>query len=129
MCFTQHNILSSATMAPRRNFHLILQTKRRRRQIAYRKLKVFALYMLWQMNQVHREFWIHPLNVERSQKGEFYTHYADHRHYPERFFQLYRMNVMKFDELLHKVTPYLRKKELNLRETISVEQRLVITLR
>ena len=116
-------------MAPRRKNHRFLQSKRKRKQLARLQIKVFALYMLWQINQVHREFWVHPLNVERSEKGEFYTHYVDHRQYPERFFQLYRMNVQQFDELLHKVEPYLRKKELNLRETISTEQRLVVTIR
>ena len=101
----------------------------RKRQIARNKVHLLALYIMWQLNQVHRVFWVHPLNNERGEKGEFYTHYADHRKYPERFFQLYRMTVRKFDELLFKVSPYLTKKETNLRETICAEQRLVITIR
>ena len=106
-----------------------VQSIRRKRQIARNKVHLLALYIMWQLNQVHRVFWVHPLNNERGEKGEFYTHYADHRKYPERFFQLYRMTVRKFDELLFKVSPYLTKKETNLRETICAEQRLVITIR
>ena len=112
-------------MAPRRK----IVTKRKKKQIAQINLRLCTLYMMWQLNQVNREYWVHPLNVERSRKGEFFTHYADHRNYPERFFELYRMSIPKFDELLYKVTLYMQKKELNLRETISPEQRLVITIR
>ena len=106
-----------------------VQSIRRKRQIARNKVRLLALYIMWQLNQVHRVFWVHPLNNECGEKGEFYTHYADHRKYPERFFQLYRMTVRKFDELLFKVSPYLTKKETNLCETICAEQRLVITIR
>ena len=106
-----------------------VQSIHRKRQIARNKVHPLALYIMWQLNQVHRVFWVHPLNNERAEKGEFYTHYADHRKYPERFFQLYRMTVRKFDELLFKVSPYLTKKETNLHETICAEQRLIITIR
>ena len=84
---------------------------------------------MWQLNQVHRVYWVHPLNNEHGEKGEFYTHNADHCKFPEQFFQLYRMTVSKFDELLFKVSSYLKKKETNLHETICEEQRLVITMR
>ena len=106
-----------------------LQSIRRKRQIARNKVRLLALYIMWQLNQVHRVFWVHPLNNELGEKGQLYTHYADHCKYPERFFQLYRMTVRKFDELLFKVSPYLTKKETNLRETICAEQRLIITIR
>ena len=106
-----------------------VQSIHSKRQIARNKGRLLALYIMWQLNQVHRVFWVHQLNNERGEKGEFYTHYADHCKYPERFFQLYRMTVRKFDELLFKVSPYLTKKETNLRETICAEQRLIITIR
>ena len=106
-----------------------VQTNHRKREIAKRKVHLFAMYIMWQMNEIHRDYWVHPLNTERGGKGEFYMHYADHHKFPKRFFQLYRMPVQKFDELLFKVTPLLKKKETNLRETIYAEQRLVITIR
>ena len=106
-----------------------VQTNRRKWEIAKRKVRLFATYIMWQMNEIHRDYWVHPLNTERGGKGKFYMHYADHCKFPERFFKLYRMPVQKFDELLFKVTPLLKKKETNLRETICAEQRLVITIR
>ena len=63
------------------------------------------------------------------EKGEFYTLYPDLRHYPAKFFQFYRMSVTRFDLLLSKVAPRLRKKATNLRQQISPEQMLVLTLR
>ena len=55
---------------------------------------------------------MHPLNEERTQKGEFYTHYTDHRLFDDRFFELYHMTVGQFDEILYKVGPAIVKKVL-----------------
>ena len=42
---------------------------------------------------------------------------------------MYRMTVAKFDTLLEKVEPVLRRQWTNMREPISPEQKLGITLR
>ena len=76
-----------------------------------------------------REIWIHPLNEDRIEKREFYNLYPDLRHYRAKFFQFYQMSVEKFDFLLTKLAPRLRKKSTNLRQPISPEQMLVLTLR
>ena len=68
------------------------------------------LLLWWQLQLNIREVWIHPLNEERMEKGEFYTLYPDLRHYPAKFFQFYRMSVTRFDLLLGKVAPRLRRK-------------------
>ena len=76
-----------------------------------------------------REVWIHPLNKDRMEKGEFYTLYPDLWHYPSKFFQFYQMTVARFDLLLRKLALRLRKKSTNFRQPISPEQMLVLTLR
>ena len=81
------------------------------------------------MQQAHRDLWVHPLNEERTQKGEFYTHYTDHRLFDDRFFELYRMTVGQFDEILYKVGPAIVKKETNFCQPLSPEERLAITIR
>ena len=73
--------------------------------------------------------WVHPLNDERMQKGEFYTHYTDQRQFDDPFFELYHMTVAQFDELLYKVGPAIVKKETNFRRSLSPEERLAITIR
>ena len=81
------------------------------------------------MQLMPRELWVHLLNELCEEKGEFYTLYPDLRHFPTRFFQMYRMSVSKFDKLLAELSPELLKKEINFRKTISPEHQLVLTLR
>ena len=90
---------------------IVLKRNKRRQQ--QRNSNVFIIFLLWSMQQTYRDIWVHPLNEERTQKGEFYTHYTDHRLFDDRFFELYRMTVAQFDELLYKVGPAIAKKETN----------------
>ena len=55
----------------------ILSKKGRKQQIRRRRMRFFVLFTLWQMDQVDREIWVHPMNVERSRKGEYFTLYKD----------------------------------------------------
>ena len=72
-----------------------------------------------QMQNVPKEIWVPPINNERPEKGEFYQLYPNLRHFPMRFFCMYRMNIEKFDELLRKLEPYLKKKYSNFQSSIS----------
>ena len=80
------------------------------------------------MQNVPREIWVHPINNERPEKGEFYQLYLDLRHFPMCFFHMYHMNIKEFDELLRKLEPYLKKKHSNFRSSISAEYQLVLTM-
>ena len=86
------------------------------------------LLLLMQMQNIPRQLWLHPFNDERVEKGEFYKLYPDLRHYPQKFFRMYCMNVQKFDYLLVKLKPHLRKGSTNYRSSISAKQQLVLTL-
>ena len=46
-------ILSSANMAPSVQK---VQTNRRKWEIAKRKVHLFALYIMWQINEIHRDY-------------------------------------------------------------------------
>ena len=88
------------------------------------------MFMLWRLYSVNtRMFWVHPIYGLRKEKGEFYTLYPDLRHFQPKFFAMYRMNPRKFDHLLTLLTPHLEKKWTKMRNPISAEQKLVITLR
>ena len=78
---------------------------------------------------MRRMMWVHPLNELRLDKGEFYTLYQDLRHFAPKFFNMYRMSVPKFDRLLRKISPLIEKKWTNMREPLSAEHKLVLTLR
>ena len=87
------------------------------------------IFLLWQQQQIFRDMWVHPLNDTHMQKGEFYTHYTNHRQFDDHFFELYRMTVAQFDELLYKVGPAIVKKETNFQRPLRTEERLAITIR
>ena len=87
--------------------------KRKKRRQAWQISDVCIIFLLWQQLQVFRDIWVHPLNEEQTQKGEFYTHYTDHMQFDDRFFELYHMSVAQFDQLLYKVGPVIVKKETN----------------
>ena len=104
-------------------------TKKGRKQQIRRRMHFFVLFTLWQMYQVDREIWVHPMNVEHSRKGEYFTLYKDQRNFEDRFFENYRMTVQQFDYLLRLVSPLIRRQDTNYRVSISPEQKLVLTLR
>ena len=103
--------------------------KHTKKQQARRITNVCIIFLLWQQQQVFRDMWVHPLNEECTEKGDFYTHYSDHRQFDDCFFKLYRMSVAQFDELLYKVGPAIIQKETNFRRPLSPEERLAITIR
>ena len=82
--------------------------------------------MFLQMQTIYRDLWVHPLNDLRNEKGEFYTLYADLRHFNPRFFRMYRMSVQKFDLLLAMLKI---EKEICKYTAISPEHQFILTLR
>ena len=98
--------------------------KRERKQIQ----QLFMLYLMYDLNTIHRDYWVHPINVERPSKGEFNTHYADLQHYEDCFFEFYRMSTSQFDYILERIAPLIRKQNTNFRESVSPEEKLVITI-
>ena len=85
--------------------------------------------MLWHVSMVNREIWVHPLNLQRENKGEFYSLYPDLRNFCKEFFSMYQMTPAKFDALLKLLEPRLKGTHTNMRKPISAEQKLVITMR
>ena len=91
--------------------------------------RVLLVYLLLSTNWLERELWVHPFCREATAKGEFFLMYPDLRKYPAKFFCSYRMSIHQFDNLLHLLRPVISKQINNYCESISAEERLVITLR
>ena len=87
------------------------------------------MYMMMEMLDPVREMWIHPLNVDRALKGEFFRLYLDQRYFPDKFFQNYHMSTFQFDELLAKIAPRIMRNDTNFRKAITPEEKLCLTLR
>lgn len=100
------------------------------RRLAERwRRRILLVFMLWHVSMVNREIWVHPLNLQRENKGEFYSLYPDLRNFRKEFFSMYRMTPAKFDALLKLLEPRLKGTRTNMRKPISAEQKLVITMR
>lgn len=76
-----------------------------------------------------RRYWVHPLNSDREKNKNFSEFYGNIRQHPEKFFEYYRMSVKSFDELLAKLRQHLTKETTNMRNPISPEVRLTVTIR
>ena len=73
--------------------------------------------------QKYRRYWIHPINQSREQL------YNDLRKYPDRFYTYYRMSMDQFDYILVQIEHLIYKSSINLRRSISVEEKLAICIR
>ena len=81
-------------------------------------------------HQQNRSVWVHPLNSERLEVGEYHTIMHQLRQDTgNKFFEYFRMTQSTFDELLSILAPHIRKQDTYLRRSISAEERLAITLR
>ena len=91
-------------------------------------MDLLFFYLLYNLNVIHYYYWVHPINVERPQKGELYTHYADLCHFKDRFLEFCRMSPMQIDHILKKIHPLIMKKHTKFREPVSPEDKLIITI-
>ena len=73
--------------------------------------------------------WVHEINVERKDFGEFHTLMPELRQDEKRFYIYFRMSSECFDEILSLIKEDITKMDTNYREAISAEERLAITLR
>ena len=105
-----------------------IETNHTKRQKNKDLMSLYWCYLMWDLWIINRDIWVHPMNVERSLKGEFYTHYADLCYYEDRFFEFYQMTTQQFDYILERIALLITKKHSNFRSPISVEQKLVLTI-
>ena len=77
----------------------------------------------------NREIWVHPINLEREQYGEYHHLMPQLRRDPERFQKYFRMSPGTFDYVVQQVSPGIMKTTTNYRKPISPEERLAVTLR
>ncbi|KAM4039897.1 uncharacterized protein ACNLHF_017879 [Anomaloglossus baeobatrachus] len=99
----------------------------------YRNLLLIVLLMLLRRRRrqqaIRKKMWIHPLVMEREEKGHFYVLYRDLRRYPDKFIGFCRLTIEEFDRLLPMLSPCLTYSNTIMRKAISAEERLLITLR
>jgi hypothetical protein len=73
-----------------------------------------------------RRWWTHPTLSHRLLIDNFHTSFNNHRIYPEKFFQYYRMSVTFFEELLGLIGENIMKQDSITRQSIHLAERLLI---
>ncbi|KAM4043690.1 uncharacterized protein ACNLHF_013942 [Anomaloglossus baeobatrachus] len=79
--------------------------------------------------QTTRGMWVHPLLQDCDVKGHFALLYADLRKFDDKFIAFCRLPQQGFDELLTLLRPKITHADTYMRQAISAEQRLLVTLR
>lgn len=102
------------------------------RTILYTVIGVMAANrtrQLYKKKQIKR-FWRRGIFRDRKLHSEFYTMYQNLRDTDREYhFKYVRMSKERFDHLLGMIRHLITKKDTQMREAISAEERLVITLR
>lgn len=89
---------------------------------------VLAYWYIKNVQKKKRKWWTHPYITKNTNRRAFIT--AQELKKDEKKFQsYYRMSRHLFVELVKTVQPYIQRKDTNYRKSISVEERLLITLR
>jgi len=89
---------------------------------------VAYLYLKRRNRQNKKRFWVHPHYI----KNIYYSTFIVSRKLdqdPEKFHEYYRMNPETFKILVSLVETNIRKNDTNFRQSVSVEERFLITLR
>lgn len=91
---------------------------------------VWLLYRRYKRRrQRQREYWVHPILRDRLTHGMFVTLYPKLRQHGSKFFNYFRMSIQSFDELLGVIKADITGESTILRDSISAQEKLVITLR
>lgn len=77
----------------------------------------------------NRKYSVHPLFSERLIYGKFHTIHSKLKDYPDKFFMFYRMSTSSFEDLIALTAHALKRQDTRLRNAISPEERLSVTLR
>ncbi|XP_050296626.1 uncharacterized protein LOC126736352 [Anthonomus grandis grandis] len=80
-------------------------------------------------NRTKRKLWIHPIVMERNKKGYFNTIYKEICEDPENCLNFTRMSKESYQELLLLIQEPCTKANTIMRDSISVQEKLLITLR
>ena len=75
-----------------------------------------------------RKYWVHPYN-ERNLQCRLFVAAKELQESDAKFLAFYRMSKESYMALTEIITPALRHQNTNMRECVSAEERILITLR
>ncbi|XP_077119658.1 uncharacterized protein LOC143775419 [Ranitomeya variabilis] len=76
-----------------------------------------------------RRLWLYPITAQRMTRGVYSTLYIELRENPQKFFSYVRMKAENFEILLGHVEDSIRRRDTQMRFSISPAERLMVTIR
>lgn len=89
--------------------------------------EMLALFVL--MKKTKKRKWVHEINLQREQLGEYHRLCRELESFEDRFFIYFRMSHECFEALYNLLEPTIKKFTTNWRRPIPARERLAICLR
>lgn len=91
------------------------------------EIVVMYLYLRQRRRRKRRTTWIHPY-IEKNINCRMFVAAKELQETDRKFLDCYRMSKTTYLELVEIMTPQLQKQNTNMRECVSPQERLLITL-
>jgi hypothetical protein len=78
---------------------------------------------------VRRKLWVHDINMKRNEKGEFHHLVKELDEHPNCYEMYFRMTKEEFNFLHYLIRGDIKPRNMQFREAISTEEKLVVCLR
>ncbi|GBO05249.1 hypothetical protein AVEN_233333-1 [Araneus ventricosus] len=94
--------------------------------------RIAALWLLYRRLRRRRikcNYWVHPINQKRKQIGIFHTLLKELQKDENKFFNFFLMTIPSFKELHQRLKTKILRKNSKMRNSVTSEERLALTLR
>ncbi|GBM05650.1 hypothetical protein AVEN_202274-1 [Araneus ventricosus] len=89
---------------------------------------MWLLYRRLRRRRIKRNYWVHPINQKREQIGILHTLLKELQKDENKFFNFFRMTIPSFNELHQRLKTKILRKNSKMRNSITSEERLALTL-
>ncbi|GBN85399.1 hypothetical protein AVEN_76840-1 [Araneus ventricosus] len=89
---------------------------------------MWLLYRRLRRRRIKRNYWVHRINQKREQIGIFHTLLKELQKDENKFFNFFRMTIPSFNELHQRLKTKIFRKNSKMRNSITSEVRLALTL-
>lgn len=89
---------------------------------------IIAYFLRRRQRRIRRKYWCHPY-IERNIRTRLFVAAEQLKETDSKFIAFYRMSKESYVELVHMLAPSLQRQDTNMRECVTAEERLLITLR
>ncbi|GBM08397.1 hypothetical protein AVEN_108389-1 [Araneus ventricosus] len=90
---------------------------------------MWLLYRRLRRRRIKRNYWVHPINQKRKQIGIFHTLLKELQKDENKFFNFFLMIIPSFKELHQRLKTKILRKNSKMRNSVTSEERLALTLR